>query len=131
MSYKLILFASNSTLSYLHDISLRKPTCDSTIPLRQPLSANYREQRTRGKSSPATPVEITSSCSNTSFHTGQNLSKEIKNHYHNSCHGHNSLKYSRKSNNNSSHNNKEARQQRANTITSCGHNDQDHNWYNG
>jgi len=38
---------SNSTLSYLHDISLRKPTCDVTIPLRQPLSANYREQRTR------------------------------------------------------------------------------------
>lgn len=34
-----------STLSYLHDISLRKPTCDVTIPLRQPLSANYRDQR--------------------------------------------------------------------------------------
>ena len=60
---------NNSTLSYLHDISLRKPTCDLTIPLRQPLSANYREQRTRGKCSPLTaPIINTTVEPNISFH---------------------------------------------------------------
>ena len=70
---------SNSTLSYLHDISLRKPTCDLTIPLRQPLSANYREQKTRGMCSPVIAASLpntTSINSNISFHNGKGVLDE-------------------------------------------------------
>ena len=65
---------NQDTLNYLHDISLRKPTCDATIPLRQPLSANYREQCTRGRCSPSTPVANSNANSNLSLlHTCNNV----------------------------------------------------------
>ena len=65
---------NQDTLNYLHDISLRKPTCDATIPLRQPLSANYREQCTRGRCSPSTPVANSNANSNLSlFHACKNV----------------------------------------------------------
>ena len=53
---------------------MRKPTCDATIPLRQPLSANYREQCTRGRCSPSTPVANSNGNSNLSLlHTCKNV----------------------------------------------------------
>ena len=82
---------NNSTLSYLHDISLRKPTCDFTIPLRQPLSANYREQRTRGKCSPVSnPILNTTIESSISFHDCKSALDE-------NCKQHNNVLHSKKS----------------------------------
>ena len=42
------------SMTYLQDISKRRPTCDVAIPLRQPLSANYREMN--ASPSPIMPV---------------------------------------------------------------------------
>ena len=43
--------ALNQSMTYLQDICRsRRPTCDTAIPLRQPLAANYREISSNGPS---------------------------------------------------------------------------------
>ena len=115
---------SNSTLSYLHDISLRKPTCDVTIPLRQPLSANYREQRTRGKCSPATSSHGTSFQSKLSLHVCKNVSQHINKQCNNNRHQHRKFSnWSGKLNDNNGVITNEGKQQRATVIKGCRNSD--------
>ena len=120
---------TNSTLSYLHDISLRKPTCDLTIPLRQPLSANYREQKTRGKCSPVTnaPFPNMAVNSNFSFHDCKDALEEETKQNNNGSNANNFFNLSKMSKNGAYIIRYESNKHRSGNIKGCGNDEHKRN----